>query len=264
MARTISKKMADILQELELENVTYVTIQQIKELTEKYAIGSAPALVAHRLKEAGWLLATPQKGVWEFAPAAYAGSFSRNDPLTSVKSFLLANPETECFLCLQTAAWALGLADRNPEKAEVAFSVMPKKHISEKLHGYLYKPSIKPIEAKGVPCLSPESILVHMTSKPSIVRSWDGIMEWLADLVYDIDLNQLLFELAGRPNSVKQRTGYLLQNLFPDAANAIMETTPIHSKIRFGPREKALRNDERWMISDTILPISPKEMEKVK
>lgn len=264
MARSISKKMAEILQELELENETFVTSKKIQELSKKYSIKTSPALIAHRLKETGWLLATPQKGVWEFAPASYAGPFSKNDPLTSVKAFILANPDIECFLCLQTAAWALGLADRNPAKAEIAFPTMPRKHMPEQLYACLYKPNISPVEKKGVLCLAPESILVHMATKPSLVRSWNGALEWLPDLVYDLDIESLLLELSGRSNSIKQRTGYLLQNMFPDAANAIMEITTVRSKVRFGPRTKALRNDEHWMISDTILPISPKELEKVK
>lgn len=64
-----SRAMSAILQELELENETYITTIRIQELAEKHSIGSSPSLIAHRLKESGWLLATPQKGVWEFAPA---------------------------------------------------------------------------------------------------------------------------------------------------------------------------------------------------
>ena len=74
MARTISKAMADILQELELENESYITTGRIQELAEKYSIGSSPSLLAARLKKEGWLIATSQRGVWEFAPAAVAGT----------------------------------------------------------------------------------------------------------------------------------------------------------------------------------------------
>ena len=89
-------------------------------------------------------------------------------------------------------------------------------------------------------------------------------MEWLPDLVFEIEMERLMKELEGRPNSVKQRTGYLLQNMYPEAAAAILQNTRLCSKVRFGPRKESLRNDETWMVSDTVLPVSPKDMEKVK
>ena len=147
---------------------------------------------------------------------------------------------------------------------EVAFSNSSVKRISAQMRVYTYNPNLVPIMQKGVPCLTPESVLVHMASKPSSVRSWNSALEWLPDLVYETENERILQELEGRPNSVKQRTGYLLQNVYPEASASIRQIIEIRSKVRFGPREKALRNDEAWMISDTILPVSPKEMEKVK
>ena len=264
MARTISKAMADILQELELENESYITTGRIQELAEKYSIGSSPSLIAARLKKEGWLIATSQRGVWEFAPAAVAGSYSKNDPLMPIKSFMIANPDTSCYLCMQSAAWVLGVADRLPSHTEVAFPEFPKKHLPIQILGYYYKPNIEIVIKKGVPSLAPESVLIHMTTKPSNVRSWDSAMEWLPDLIYETDKEAILKELNGRPNSVHQRTGYLLQSMYPDAAKAIRESIQIRSKVRFGPRERALRNDEDWMISDTLLRVSPRKMEKVK
>ena len=256
--------MSEILQELELENETYISNQTLCDLAEKHGIKTSPALIAYRLKEAGWLIPTSQQGVWEFAPASYAGAYSKNDPLTSVKAFMLANPETQCFLCMQTAAWAMGIADRVPAITEVAFSEIPSKHIPKQMRAYHYRPNLELLVRKEVPCLAPESILVQMTAKPSAVRSWESALEWLPDLVYELNQEKLEQELKGRPNSVKQRTGYLLQNMYPEASELIRQQTELHAKVRFGPREKAIRNDEGWMISDTILPVSPKEMERVK
>ena len=264
MARTITNSMSEILQELELGGEVYISNQRLRELAEKYRIKSSPALIAYRLKEAGWLLPTPQQGVWEFAPASYAGSYSKNDPLRSIKAFMLANPEVSCSLCMQTAVWAMGIADRVPSLTEVAFPEMPSKHIPEQMRAYHYRPNLDLLFKKEVPCLAPESILVQMTAKPASVRSWESVFEWLPDLIYELDKEKLIQELQGRPNSVKQRTGYLLQNMFPEAAESIRKQTDLHAKVRFGPREKSLRNDEAWKVSDTILPVSPKEMENVR
>lgn len=264
MARSISKAMAGILQELELENATYITAGRLQELAEQYSLASSPSLIASRLKKEGWLIATSQRGVWEFVPAAVAGVYSKNDPLMPIKSFMIANPDTLCYLCMQSAAWVLGVADRLPSLTEAAFPEVSKKHLANQICSYYYKPNIEIVKKRGVPCLAPESLLVHMTTKPSNVRSWEGVLEWLPDLIYETDKEILLEELKGRPNSVLQRTGYLLQSMYPDAAEMIKSSLQPHSKVRFGPRKKALRNDEEWMISDTILPISPSEMEKVK
>ena len=53
MTRTISKSMSDILEELELENKTYVTTDEIAVLAEKYGVLSDPYLIVSRLKQSG-------------------------------------------------------------------------------------------------------------------------------------------------------------------------------------------------------------------
>lgn len=264
MTRTISKSMAGILEDLELENEPFVNKNRIEKLARKHKVRSSATLIASRLKKAGWLLPTEQQGVWEFAPAAMAGPFSKNDPLMKIKAFRIANPDTPCYLCMQTAAWALGLADRVPAQKDLAFSEQQKLHVPEGISVYRFSPAVEPAFAKGVPCLAPESIIVHMALKPDHVRSWESAMEWLPDVVYEVKIDELLKELQGRKDSVKKRTGYLLQRMYPDAAEAIMEEIHSKAKVRFGPRQKALRNDEHWGISDTILPFSPKGLERVK
>ena len=96
MARTISKSMTGILEELELESKTYVTLGDLEALAGKHNVLTEPALIASRLKKAGWLLPTAQRGVWEFAPASMAGPYSRNDPLKEIKAFQLINPDIKC------------------------------------------------------------------------------------------------------------------------------------------------------------------------
>ena len=263
MTRTISNTMAGILEDLELDNETIVDMQRLSYLAQKHNVKTDPAVIALRLRKAGWLLPTPQRGVWEFSPAVMAGAFSRNDPLMPVIAYMKSHPETECFLCMQTAAWALGLADRLPTRRELAFINKPAS-VPKELVAFRYKPVLNPTAVKGAPCLTPESIIVHMASKPLQVRSWESAMEWIPDVVYMTDIENLLAELSTRNDSVIRRTGYLLQGMYPEAAESIAEIISTSSKIRFGPRTKALRNDEKWKISDTILPFDPAELEKVK
>ena len=264
MTRTISKSVADILEGLELDNKAYITLEEIAALAHKEGVLTDPSMIASRLKQTGWLLPTSQRGVWEFSPAARAGAFSQNDPLREIKAFQIANPDISCCLCLQTAAWALGLADRVPYKKELAFPEIPRRHIAKDIMTFRFKPTLEPKEVRGVPCLVPESIIVHLVVKPDQVKSWESVMEWLPDVVYESDAEKIMLELVGRPASVYQRTGYLLQMMYPAAADAIFEKTCPSSKIWFGPRQTVLRNDEKWKIADSILPFSPKELEKVK
>lgn len=264
MTRTISKAMSGILEDMELNSESYITLSMLGEIAKKHGVNTSPSMIAQRLKKSGWLLPTTQRGVWEFAPASRAGAFSQNDPLKDIIAFRMVNPSINCFLCLQTAAWALGLADRVPSKKELAFSEIPKVRIPEDVSTFRYDPSIPIKTIKGVDCLAPESILVHLATKPQAVSSWSSAMEWIPDVVYEIDIDRLMEELCTRNDSIKRRTGYLLQGMYPKAADEIQNTVSIKSKIRFGPRIKAIRNDERWMIADTILPFSPKEMELVK
>ena len=264
MARTIPKSMAGILEDLELMRELYVNVSRIRELAQKYNIKTAPYIIASRLKEEGWLLPTSQRGVWEFVPASSAGVFSQNDPLGPVKAYRSANPDTECYLCLQSAAWALGLADRLPEHSQLAFPHIPRRGISEDIVTYVYQPSIGPVTAKGIPCLAPESIIVHIAARPAVIGAWESVLEWLPDVVYESKIDVLLEELRDRNDSVKKRTGYLLQGMYPSASEEIRKLITTDSKIRFGPRSGALRNDEKWNVSDTVLPVDPKKLERVR
>jgi len=85
-----------------------------------------------------------------------------------IKAFKLLNPSIECYVCLQTAAWVLGLADRVPVHKELAFSQIPRKQIPESVNSYKYSPTIPIRDVRGVSCLAPESIIVHIATKPDL------------------------------------------------------------------------------------------------
>ena len=265
MARTISRSMAGILEELELDNKTYVTLAELAELAKRHGVSTEPSMIALRLKQSGWLLPTAQRGVWEYASASMAGPYSKNDPLRDIKAFQSSNPQLKSYVCLQTAAWAMGLADRVPSNKELAFPQIPRNRIPETITAYKYSPSINVREVRGVHCLAPESILVQIAEKPNVIHSWESTMEWLPDVIYECEIDMILTEITDRTDSVKRRTGYMLQGMYPDAADAIYASIPKPAaKIRFGARKPSLRNDEKWKLVDTTLPYSPKEMEKVK
>ncbi|MCL2654340.1 MAG: type IV toxin-antitoxin system AbiEi family antitoxin [Coriobacteriia bacterium] len=264
MTRTISRSLAGVLERLELEQPTLVATADLGHVLSELGIKTPVRVVAARLRDRGWLLSTDRAGVWEFAPAALAGAYPSHDPLMPLRVVLVRHPQTCCALTLQTAAWALGIADRLPNRPEVAIdSLSHSNRFPESLSVLVYKPTLSPIEAKGVPALTPESIIVHMASKPTDVRSWQSALEWLPDLAAELDIEKLLAELQGRSKTAVARTGYLLQGLRPDLSRRIYQGIGALTKTWFGPRGSLRHHDNHWLIADTILPFDPRELGEV-
>jgi hypothetical protein len=254
--------MAKVLERLELERPEIVAIGTLAEIAAEEGIATPAAVLAARMRERGWLLPTGQRGVWEFAPAEVAGPYSSMDPLLPLKAFSATHPDLKPALTMQAAAWALGFADRVPAIIDVAFPEAPAGvSLPEGLRAHTFAPALPVRESRGVDVLAPESLLVHMAASPTRVPSWQSAAEWLPDVACEMGADETLAELAGRRASVRARTGYLLQGMRPDIANAIMEGGAPTAKVRFGPRRPSVRNDERWKIADTVLPFDPEDME---
>lgn len=261
MTRTIPSTLSGILEELELEQPTLVTSEHLARLVAEQGVRTPAKVVAARLRERGWLLPTGRRGVWEFAPAAVAGAYSRNDPVMPLRAFLAERPAARCALTFQAAAWAHGIADRTPAHLEVAAATSELvRQLPAALAGTVFDPRLDYRTLRDVPVLAVESIVVHMAARPAAVRSWASAREWLPDLAHLLVLDELGRELAGRPASVRARTGYLLQGLRADLADALRESAPVTGKTWFGPRGKLRRHDAAWQIADTLLPFDPRTL----
>jgi transcriptional regulator with AbiEi antitoxin domain of type IV toxin-antitoxin system len=260
VTRTISASLAPVLEQLELEQADLVTMAHLDELVRAAHIGTATRTVATRLRERGWLLATGQRGVWEFVPAAVAGPYSRGGPTRPLRA-ALAHAEIPCGLTFQAAAWALTLADRAPAIVEVAaMDDRAAAQLPSVLDVSVFMPRLPYDTAKGVPVLTPASVLAHMASTPTRVRSWASALEWLPEIAAEAAADDALAELDGRPATVSARMGYLLQGLRPDIAAQIAGPK---TKTWFGRRDKLVRHDNKWQIADTILPFDPRVLESV-
>lgn len=258
MTRTIPHSLAPVLEQLELYQADLVTTAQLDELVRAAGVRTATRTVATRLRERGWLLATGQRGVWEFAPAAVAGAYSRGGHTRLLRSVLVRS-DIACGLTFQAAAWALNLADRAPSRIEVtAASARDARRLPEAFDVSVFAPKLKYLAAKGVPVLHPTSLLVHMAANPGRVRSWSSALEWFPYLTAAVAVEDVLAELDGRPATVSARVGYLLQGLRPDIADQL---TVSSTKTWFGPRAKLVRHDSHWQIADTLLPFDPRGLE---
>lgn len=257
--------MAKILERLELDRPLLITSRELDAMLQEEGIATPVAVFAARMREKGWLLPTGQRSVWEFAPASYAGAYSTGDKFLPLQAFMAAHDNLRPMLTGHSAAWAFFLANRMPVHVDVVLPHPPARiAVPEGIRIHAYEPRLAPIEVKGVLSLALESVVVHMAARPSQVYSWQSASEWLPEIAYDITSERVIEELAGRPQSVVARTGYLLQGMRPDIAKSVHDLLRRPSKVRFGPRKKSRRNDEHWGVSDTLLPFDPREMEDVR
>lgn len=257
MTRSIPPSLAPVIERLELEEARLVTTSDLAGILDEVGVGTAPRTVATRLRERGWLLATGQRGVWEFSPASLAGAHSRSGPTRLLRA-ALARHDVACALTFQAAAWAVGAADRVPSELEVAAATAADaRRLPAGLDVSVFAPRVEVITAKGVPVLRPASVLVHMAAAPNRVRSWSSALEWLPELAAEAEPDEALRELDGRPTTVGARLGYLLQGLRPDIAQRI--DAPV-TKTWFGPRGQLVRHDNRFLVADTILPFDPRAL----
>ena len=78
--RPLSPTLAAVVEELELDQPVVVTADDLSGIVARHGLGTPVKVIAARLRGAGWLLPTPQRGVWEFAPGAHAGAIGHGDP----------------------------------------------------------------------------------------------------------------------------------------------------------------------------------------
>ena len=261
MARAITKGLAPVVERLELDRPEVVTLRDIERICSEEGVATAPRMVASRLKNAGWLLPTGIRGAWEFAPAELAGPYSSYDPLLPVKALAAASDSARPMLRGQTAAWAMGLADRVPATVEVAFRPGAHGVLPSGVSACAYQTNLPTKRAKGAHSLAPEAVLVQMAERPSSVRSWASAAEWLPDVMAEMGKEDTLRELQGRTAATAQRVGYLLQGARPDIADAVFAAKEPKGVARFG-KGPTLRSCAKWMVADAELPWDPQQLKE--
>lgn len=265
VTRSIPPSYGPLLAELELEAPDVVTMSDLTELVERTGIGTEPRVVAARLRERGWLLPTGTRGVWEFAPAAHAGPIGHGDVYLPLRSALAGRPTLDAAVCLASAMRAHGLAERAPDRLEVAVptGTSVPEGLRRRTRVVMFEALLPPRRLGGVPVHGPATILVHVAARPADVRGWGAVAETLVELVAGSELTDIDRELAGRPRSVRVRLAYLLQGVARDLADRLLapdeggRTAP---KVWFGPRGPLKRHSTRFSVADTLLPFDPAEL----
>lgn len=260
--RAIPPSLSPVLAELELDAPRIVSLAELTDLINRAGVGTEPRVVAARLRRLGWLLPTETAGVWEFAPAAHAGPIGHGDPFIELRAALAARPSLDVAVSLVSALAARGLADRTPDRLEIAIRTRDSipQGLRRAARVVTFGANLAPERLSGIPVHQPATILVHLAARPVDVRGWGAIAEALPELLEVSTQADIDTELAGRPRSVQVRLAYLVQGIAPGLADRLVppdEGGRSAPKVWFGPRAGLKRHSSRFSVADTLLPYDP-------
>ncbi|WP_162453427.1 type IV toxin-antitoxin system AbiEi family antitoxin domain-containing protein [Phytoactinopolyspora mesophila] len=257
-SRSLSKGMARIVAELELRQPTLVTVEELTELAQEVGLRTPAKVLAARLRATGWLLPTAQRGVYEFAPGSHAGPYGHGDPFIDLRASLRTGHQP-ITVALQSALWLHGLAERAPDRHEVAVpaGTTVSDAIRDRMRVVRFSPRLPPADVERLPVHQPPTILVHLATKPGDIRGWHTFAEALPELVSRSSAEDLNRELHQRPSAARARLAYLLSGVAPQIADQLQPTRP-PTVTWFGASRTTRRFDKRFNIADDLLPFDPR------
>lgn len=258
--RTLSRGLAQLVADLELRQPTLVSLDELARRADEAGLRTPAKVLAARLREAGWLLPTAQRGVYEFAPGAHAGPFGHGDPFIDLRAMLMSG-HYSAMVALGSALWLHGLAERAPDRHEVAVPVnatVPDS-IKRRMRVVHFSARLGPALIEQLPVHQPATILAHLATKPGDVRGWTTFADTLAELADRSPVDDLERELRHRPSTVRRRLAYLLSGVAPELADRLQPTRP--TKLTwFGRSRVSRRFDKRFNVADGLLPFDPREL----
>ncbi len=260
-SRTLSRSLALVVTELELRQPKLITYRELAQLTECLGLKTPAKIVADRLRRAGWLLPTGQRGVYEFAPGAHAGPYGHGDPFIDIRAAVAVGhgPFT---LALRSALWLHGLAERAPNRHEVAVPLgeQPPEAVKRTARIVRFTGRLPSATIDKLPVHSPATILTHLATKPGDVRGWFDFAEALPELAIRSSLPDLEQELARRPKAVRPRLAYLLSGAAPELARDLQVDRP-EDVVWLGSSRQSLRFSKRFNVADSLLPFDPRTID---
>ena len=252
--RDVTKALAPLLQELELEQPRVVTKVGLESLATLVDVGWPVEVVVRRLREAGWLLDLKTRGVWEFAPAARAGAFGSGDPFIELRATLARDGGSPFAVAAESAAYLLGLAARRPDREVVGApaDVRTPKALRD-LRVVHWTPRVEFIVKDGLPVWSVTTLLAFMAAKPGGFRDWPNVGEWIVQAAVVTPVEAIAEELSGHPRAAWARAAYLLEGgAQSDDAAHLMERAPSGTgPFYLGRRAVSGRYDGRFDVVDS-------------
>lgn len=258
-SRSLSRQLAPLVAELELRQPVLVSLQELAALAEEAGLSTPAKVVAARLRATGWLLPTGQRGVYEFAPGAHAGPYGHGDPFIDLRAALSAGHPLN--VALQSALWLRGMAERAPDRHELAArtgSAIPVS-LRRRMRVVRFSARLPTDQVDRLPVHQAATILVHLATRPGDVRGWTTFAEALPELTARSAADDLDRELSARPAAVRPRLAYLLSGVAPAVADRLQPTTP-PSLTWFGSSRASRRYDKRFNVADGLLPFDPRTL----
>ncbi|HEV3157839.1 MAG TPA: type IV toxin-antitoxin system AbiEi family antitoxin [Candidatus Baltobacteraceae bacterium] len=177
--RRISTHLAPIVELLELEQPSIVTVKFLADALRRIEQPTDPRVIAKQLQRAGWLLSLRTRGAWEFAPAARAGAISGGDRYIELRATLLRRP-LDVALAHDSAAWLHSLGTRPPMREILTAPEGLKIPVALSDYRIVREPAVLLAEKiDRLPVWKIETLLVKMAISPSSFRDWSGVIEWL-------------------------------------------------------------------------------------
>src|SRR5690606_32225600 len=176
--RSVPQWLAGFLSELELDRPAIVTSDAVAEIRERLGVKPAPHRIVEELRRRGWLLDTGVRGAWEFVPAERAGAISSGDPFLALRATLETISEVAVSVALGSAVWLLNMADRAPDRPEVALPKGAHVPVALKRHYRVvhHNARLEPLKVQRLPVHRAATILVHLAARPTDVRSWGSML----------------------------------------------------------------------------------------
>ncbi|MGI8939949.1 MAG: type IV toxin-antitoxin system AbiEi family antitoxin [Iamia sp.] len=249
-----------MLEALELDQPRVVTEADLARLASARGVAIGGRQLAYELRRRGWLVGLRTKGAWEFAPAARAGRYSSGDRHIELRAARAVDRGFPGALAMESAAVALGLAGRVPDR-DVLW-VPPGLRVPKSfgdwrvVHLAVGDDGIESVDS--LPTWRVETLLTGMARRPDGFHDWPNVAEWLDRAVSGVDAETVGRALTGAPRAAWQRAAYLLAMGGDGPAGvALFEQAPSgRGPAYLGPRQRKGQFDKRFEIVDSVLAAS--------
>lgn len=250
--RTIPAWLAPIVQELELNSQSLVTIDDVQrgrpDLTRAEVRRGITDLVRR-----GWLRPVGVRGTYEFIPGAAAGPYPSGDPWLVLRAELTRWPG-RFHVGATSAAWLRGYAQRSPHPHIVVTT--PAAATPRPLRAAYRVIATHPAPAHdtidGLPVPTPAELFAEVAQLTPRL-SLDGATGWLRRLLADTAPAEVAAALWDRNTATRARAGYLAEVCgSDDHAGAIAALgLPTGGPFYTGSRVVDAPFSARWRVYDT-------------
>jgi AbiEi antitoxin C-terminal domain len=259
MARAISKSVAAVVEQLELEGDLLVTTARLADVLR--SVGGQPddaSRMAYELQRAGWLGQLRTRQAWEFIPGARGGVYGSGDRFIEFRAQLAVHPSWPGVLAMESAASVLGFAQRIPEREVVAIppgDKIPKALNADWRNVGLQLPMTHITTVNELPTWNTEGLIFGIAVRPAGYRDIQGLGQWLPDAAGRVDIDRVGELLAIARPAARQRFAYILgAGGNSDARSELVCRYPPEDVAWLGPRAAGTGFfDSETKVNDTLL-----------